>query len=89
MEKLDVFIKHEGYADIKFLTKKAKDWAVKHSYPNGLAEFAKEGFCGKPVFVSDVQDGMYQLGIDARSVKRVTKQMQAAGLVVESEFYRN
>ena len=81
----DVFIKDEGYADVKLLSLKAKVWAHKYGIPNSLEQFGEE-FCGTPVWYPGMQEGMYQCGIKLSALKKVAKAMQKEGLVVESEF---
>ncbi len=85
----DVYIKHEGYADFKFLTVKAKEAAHTLKIPNSLHEFGNE-FCGSPVYYNDKPKthtkGLYTCGIKVSYLNKLKKQLEAKGLIVESEF---
>ena len=83
--EVDVFIKHEGYAAIKFLTDKSKQWAHDSKVPNSLNEFG-DTFCGQPVWNPNTKKGLYTIGVKVSKLKSVVASMKKANLVIESEF---
>lgn len=88
MKTPDVYIKHEGYADIKFLTNKAKETAHKLGIANSLTSFGKT-FCGQPVWNPTTKKGLYTIGVKVSALKRICKELKKNGLVIESEFDLN
>lgn len=86
---IDVYIKNEGYADVKFLTDKAKNWAHNNEIPNGLLEILHDDettFCGKPVWTPETKVGLYKTGVKLSCIPGLVKAMKSAGLKVESEI---
>lgn len=83
--KYDVYIKDEGYADVKFISLKAKEWAHKNKVPNSLESFGKE-FCGRSVWYPGMKEGLYTVGIKLGKLGSFIKNMKKAGLKIESEI---
>jgi len=84
-KETDIYIKDEGYADMKFLTQDAKEWAHKMGIPNSLHEFGKE-FCEQKVWYPGMEDGLYQYGIKPFTANNLAIIAETDGLVVENEF---
>ena len=84
-KRVDVFIKGEGYAEFKFLTSEAKKWAVENDVENSLQSFGSE-FCGRPIFLKDVRDGLYQIGLSLTTGKKLYSLLIKSGLTLESEL---
>jgi len=83
MPNFDVFIKDEGYQDVRFVSKKAKQWAHKNKIPNDWEGISKDCFDAKTK----------KMGLYARSVRLSNKGihefisiMENDGLKVASEF---
>lgn len=85
--KIDVFIKDEGYGDVKFLTDKAKEWAHQNKVSNSLHAFGKT-FCGKEVWYPENRKGLYKHGTVLSDLKGLIEDMEDAELIVESEIPR-
>ena len=83
-EEVDIFVKQEGYHDIKFLTQKAKEWAHEAEIPNALARFGMT-FCGKPVWYFGMNEGQYQYGAIESDAIQILRAAHLAGLKIESE----
>ncbi len=81
----DVYVKEEGYADLRFITDKAKRVAYKLRIPNSLLQIG-DTFCGEPVWTPQNPVGMYQCGYDYENVDFMVKLLRSEGLIVESEF---
>lgn len=81
---LDVYIKHEGYAAVKFMSPKAKQWACNNRIPNSLDYFGKE-FCGSPVWNPETPSGLYNCSLSWAQAAKLTKRMRKEGFIVESE----
>lgn len=82
---VDVYIKDEGYADIKFLTEKAKETANKMGIPNQLLSIGKT-FCGQPVWTPETKKGVYSCGLKLTHLKKAVRDLKKNGLTVECEF---
>ena len=69
--KTDVYIKDEGYADVRFVSDKIKQWAYEQKIPNSLASFGK-AFCGEPVWNENTKVGLYKIGIKLSKLNHFT-----------------
>ena len=86
MDKTDIYIKDEGYADVRLHESlEAKEWCHKNGYTNSLVDFGKE-WCGEPVWYPGMIDGGYKFGLKLSQVKEFILKARDAGLTVESEF---
>lgn len=81
----DVYIKDEGFADIKFLTDKAKEVAHRLGIPNQVQSIG-DTFCGKPVWNETTKKGIYSCGFGLSDLKKVVKALTDQGLEINSEF---
>ncbi len=84
-DKLDIYIKDEGYAEVKFLSKRAKEWACKNGISNSLTEFG-DTFCGRKVYIPNRQDGLYQCGVERKHLDILLKKLEKAEMIIESEI---
>jgi len=82
---IDVFIKDEGYADIRFITLKSKEWAHKNKFKNSLEHFGKT-FCGRSVWRPGLEDGLYHTPVDISKMRTIISKMKRHGLQIESEI---
>lgn len=85
MEKLDIYIKDEGYAAIKFLTLRAKVWAHASGYSNTLRQYGKF-FCKKLVWYPGMKEGLYNCGIPVSRVENFIRETKEMGLIIKSEI---
>ena len=81
----DVYIKDEGFAQVMFLSDRAKDVASALFIPNSLQEFG-DTFCDKPVWNEKTRIGVYRCGFKLSYLNAVVKDLKDAGLTVECEF---
>jgi len=84
-QEIDIFIKDEGYAAVKFLSDRAKEVAFSLGISNTLAQFG-DTFCGNPVWNETTRKGVYACGFRLSHLKSVVADFEAAGLVIDSEF---
>jgi len=84
-KETDVYIKDEGYADIKFISLKSKEWAHKNQIRNSLAQFG-DTFCGEPVWYRGMKKGQYTIGVELSNLKPIIEKMKKSNLIVESEI---
>lgn len=86
--KTDIFVKHEGYCAIKFLSDKAKQWAHNAKIPNNLDPYSEKGFCGKPIWNNTTKNGLYEYGATLQAYEAITKAaIKERDFNIESEFY--
>ena len=85
MNKVDVYVKDEGYADFRFVTDRAKRVAFRLGLNNDL-QACGNLYCGKPVWNSDTKVGVYHSGQPVNKVHSIIKQLKERGLVIESEY---
>jgi len=86
VETVDIYVKDEGYASIRFLTKSVKKWASEAKIPNTLDNYKKDGFCGQPIFIKNKQDGLYRIACGKRDMNNIIKHAKKAGFAVDSEL---
>jgi len=83
MEKkmTDVFIKDEGYQDVRFTSQKAKEWAQKNKIPNDWKGISKN-------YYPKSKTGLYSRGVklSKKGINEFISIMKNDGLKVESEF---
>jgi len=84
-KETDVYIKDEGYADVKFLSLKAKKWAHENNIPNSLEHFG-ENFCGKSIWYPGMKEGLYNTSCFLSKLKQLLPKMRKFGLIIESEI---
>lgn len=86
MDKPDIYIKDEGYADVRLHeSQKAKEWCYKNGYLNSLTRFGTE-WCGEPVWYPGMIDGSYKFMLRLLQLKRFILRAEEIGLIIESEF---
>ena len=79
---LDVFVKQEGFADVRFLTEKAKEVAHKLGIPNSWKGIADEEHTWSP----KNPEGRYKCGLDYDDALDLIKDLEKEGLIIESEI---
>lgn len=82
--KTDVYIKNEGYADIRLKSDKIKKFAYEQGFENDLEMFDSWG--GEPIWSPETQVGAFKASVDGSAGVEVTKLFESAGFNVESEF---
>jgi len=87
LNEVDVYIKDERYAAVKFISLKSKEWANKNKVHNNLEHFGNS-FCGCQVWYPGMKEGKYETAVEdmTKLIKLITK-MQKSGLKVINEFY--
>ena len=83
--KTDVFIKDEGYADIRLQSTKIKQFCTDQGFVNQLESFG-DTFCGQPVWSEKSPKGVFKLVAKAHEAKEVANLFEENGFTVESEF---
>lgn len=82
---IDVYVKDEGYADIKFLSIEAMEWAYGQGVSNDLLEVG-DTFCGKPVWKPGMAAGVFTTAVSPHLLPHIMKAMEIFGLTTESEI---
>lgn len=86
MKKTDVFIKHEGHADIRLRTDAVKTFCTEQGFYNQLEQMG-DTFCGEPVWTEKSPKGVFHLSVEtAREAREVAEYFEENGFKVESEF---
>jgi len=84
--KTDVFIKNEGYADIRLRSDKIKRFCTEQGFYNQLEQMG-DTFCDEPVWTKKSPKGVFHMAVKTRAeAKEVGKYFEENGFKVESEF---
>jgi len=81
----DFYIKDEGYADVKALSTKAKEFSFHEGWDNTLLKIGNK-FCGQDVWTPGMTHGMYQFGIRRSQLQDFIEYVKEKGFTVESEL---
>ena len=81
----DFYIKDEGYAAIKVIATKAKEFCNLNGYDNSLLKFGHK-FCGQSVWTPGMKEGMYQFGLKRSTLHIFVNFIKKHGFTVETEL---
>lgn len=81
----DFYIKDEGYADVKALSNKAKEFSMQQGWDNTLLHIGDK-FCGHDVWAPGMTSGLYQFGIRRSQLQDFISFVKLDGFTVESEL---
>lgn len=85
--KLDLYIKDEGYADVRLITDEAKNWAHKLGFENSLIGITPDDtYYGEKVWNHITKTGPYHFSIATHTIHEFMDVIDASGLNYESEF---